>query len=202
MPDNFEAARLATAHLIEKGHRRIAFATVAGMTMSRRAKLDGFHAAAEAAGLRASTQVLDGGPLNEYGDAVIAEVGRAMAGQIARAAQRPTGIVALNDLMALGLMAGLRESGLNVPNDVSVVGMDGHFLSALSNPALTTVQLPVPEMARAMVERAMNPHPDSDTEESKKVFAPTQLIERESVARPAAAPRARATRFAQEKAQT
>ena len=202
MPDNFEAARLATAHLIEKGHRRLAFATVAGMTMSRRAKLEGFHAAAEAAGLRGSTQVLDGGPLNEYGDAVIAEVGRAMAGRIARAAHRPTGIVALNDLMALGLMAGLRESGLSVPNDVSVVGMDGHFLSALSNPALTTVQLPVPEMAQAMVERAMHSHTDSDTAKSKKVFAPTQLIERESVARPAAAPRSRATRSGHEKART
>jgi DNA-binding LacI/PurR family transcriptional regulator len=172
------------------------------MTMSRSAKLDGFHAAAETAGLRASTQVLDGGPLDEYGDAVIAEVGRALAGRIARAAHRPTGIVALNDLMALGLMAGLREAGLSVPNDVSVVGMDGHFLSALSNPALTTVQLPVPAMARAMVERAMHPHPDSNTAESKKIFAPTQLIERESVARPAAAARSRAARSGQEKART
>ena len=45
--------------------------------MSRSAKIDGFHAAAEAAGLRDSAQVLDGGPLNEYGDSVIAEVGRA-----------------------------------------------------------------------------------------------------------------------------
>jgi DNA-binding LacI/PurR family transcriptional regulator len=144
--------------------------------------------------------VLDGGPLNEYGDAVIAEVGRATAAHVARAAHRPTGIVALNDLMALGLMAGLRESGLSVPDDVSVVGIDGNFLSALSNPALTTVQLPVPEMARAMVERVMHPHPDLHTEERKKVFAPTQLIERGSVARPAARPRA--TRSTQEKSQT
>jgi DNA-binding LacI/PurR family transcriptional regulator len=80
--------------------------------------------------------------------------------------------------------------------------MDGHFLSALSNPALTTVQLPVPEMARAMVERVMHPHADSGTGESQKVFAPTQLIERESVARRGAATRARAKRPAAEKART
>lgn len=188
MPNNFEAARMATQHLIDKGHRRLAFATVAGMTISRSAKLDGFYAAAEAAGLRENAQVFDGGPLDEYGDAVIAEVGRATALQIAKARKLgnrgPTGIVALNDLMALGLMAGLREAGLNVPQDVSMVGIDGHFLATLSNPMLTTVQLPVPEMARAMVERAMHPHPDSEIDESQKVFAPTQLIERDTVAAP------------------
>ena len=54
--DNFEAARLATAHLIAQGHRRLAFVTVAGMTMSRSEKIDGFLAAAEAAGLRASAR--------------------------------------------------------------------------------------------------------------------------------------------------
>jgi len=200
MPDNFEAARMATAHLIDKGHRRLAFATVAGMTMSRSAKIDGFHAAAEAAGLRSAAQVIDGGPLNEYGDSVIAEVGRAMAARIATAAARPTGIVALNDLMALGLMAGLRDAGLHVPQDVSVVGIDGHFLSALSNPMLTTVQLPVPEMAQAMVDRAMHPQSDAMLDEHRKVFAPSHLLERESVAeaaahrpRPAAARAKRAT---------
>ena len=101
--------------------------------------------------------MLDGGPLNEYGDSVIAEVGRATAAQIAGLARRPTGIVALNDLMALGLMAGLRDAGLAVPRDVSVVGIDGLFLAALSSPMLTTVQLPVREMARAMVEIAIRP---------------------------------------------
>jgi DNA-binding LacI/PurR family transcriptional regulator len=193
MPDNFEAARLATQHLIDTGHRRLAFVTVAGMTMSRSAKIDGFLAAADAAGLRDQAQVIDGGPLNEYGDAVIAEVGRATAPKLAADAQRPTGIVALNDLMALGLMAGLRESGLRVPQDVSVVGIDGLYLSALSNPSLTTVHLPVREMARAMVELAMTPHDqlrdDDDGDGRERVFTPTQLVERESVAPPELAPR-------------
>ena len=184
MPDNFEVGRLATAHLIEHGHRRLAFATVAGMTMARRAKIDGFYAAAEAAGLRASAQVIDGGPLDEYGEAVIGDAGRNAASMIARASPRPTGIVALNDLMAYGLMAGLRESGLGVPADVSVVGLDGHFLSALSHPMLTTVQLPVPELARAMVERVMNPQPDAEMGPALSVFPPTRLIARESVAAP------------------
>ncbi|MDB5861661.1 MAG: transcriptional regulator, LacI family [Ramlibacter sp.] len=184
MPDNFEAARLATRHLVAHGHTRLAFATVAGMTMSRSAKIDGFHAAAEEAGLRATAEVLDGGSLDEYGDAVIAEVGRATAHRIATMAPRPTGIVALNDLMAIGLMAGLREAGLEVPRDVSVVGIDGLYLAGLCNPGLTTVQLPVREMARAMVERAMQGEHSPPADESDQVFAPARLVERESVAAP------------------
>jgi DNA-binding LacI/PurR family transcriptional regulator len=180
-PDNFKAARMATNHLIAKGHQRLAFVTVAGMTMSRSAKIAGFFAAAESAGLRAGARVLDGGPLNEYGDSVIAEVGRATGLQLAREAQRATGIVALNDLMALGLMAGLREGGVRVPDDVSVIGIDGLFLAALSNPLLTTVQLPVREMARAMVEQVMQDRTEASREQ---VFEGVQLIERESVAAP------------------
>ena len=184
MPDNFEAARLATEHLIDKGHRRLAFVTVAGMTMSRSAKIAGFHAAADAAGLLSGARVLDGGPLNEYGDSVIAEVGRATARRIATLRAAPTGIVALNDLMALGLMAGLRDAGRLVPRDVSVVGIDGLFLAALSNPMLTTVQLPVREMARAMVERALRPDAAEPAREHEIVFTPSHLIERESVGAP------------------
>ena len=180
MPDNFAAARLATEHLIARGHRRLAFVTVAGRTMSRSAKIEGFQAVAREAGLLDdAAQVLDGGPLNEYGDTLIAEVGRAMALKLAITANRPTGIVALNDLMAFGLMAGLHEAGLSVPRDVSIVGIDGLFLAALSNPLLTTVHLPVREMATAMVELAMKP-PGADVER-ERVFAPSRLVERESV---------------------
>ncbi|MEO7640786.1 MAG: substrate-binding domain-containing protein, partial [Ramlibacter sp.] len=186
MPDNYEAARMAASHLIGHGHRQLAFVTVAGMTMSRSAKIDGFMAAADAAGLRASARVLDGGALDEYGDAVIAEVGRATALKIAAqpAASRPTGIVALNDLMALGLMAGLREAGLRVPEDISVVGIDGMFLAGLSNPGLTTVQLPVREMARAMVEQVMQSPSADGGDGLGQIFMPKLLLERQSVAPP------------------
>jgi DNA-binding LacI/PurR family transcriptional regulator len=183
-PDNFEAGRLATAHLVAHGHRRLAFVTVAGMTMSRRDKMAGFHAAAAAAGLSASASVLDGGPLDEYGDSVIAEVGRAMGLQLAADPGRPTGLVALNDLMALGLMAGLREGGVDVPGEVSVVGIDGLFLAALSNPGLTHVQLPIREMAQAMVEAIAGegaPPPE-------QIFHQVRLVERASVAAPPGAP--------------
>ncbi|QSN64148.1 LacI family DNA-binding transcriptional regulator [Caballeronia sp. M1242] len=183
-PDNFGAARMATRHLIGQGHTRLAFATLTGMTMSRRDKIDGFLAAASEAGLSGRAQVLDSGPVNEYGDSMIAENGRALARRLAADDERPTGIVAVNDLMALGLMAGLRESGLRVPEDVSIVGMDGHFLAAISNPALTTVQLPVPAMAAAMVERVMRAHDEPMPASEQALFTEITLVERESVAPP------------------
>jgi DNA-binding LacI/PurR family transcriptional regulator len=110
---------------------------------------------------------------------VIAQVGRATAHQIARMSQRPTGLVALNDLMAMGLMAGLRECALSVPQDVSIVGIDGMPVAGLTNPALTTVVLPVREMAQAMVARAL-----SRERGRKDVVFPPSLLRRESVAAP------------------
>jgi DNA-binding LacI/PurR family transcriptional regulator len=183
--DNFEAARQATAHLIEKGHTRLAFVSAAGMTMSRREKINGFMAASASACLAASTQVIEGTPLNEYGDSMMSELGRieavALAGR--KGSERPTGIVAVNDMMALGLMAGFREAGLSVPADVSVVGIDDVFLSALMHPALTTVRLPVPEMAHTIVERVMSRLADPAIPTGEFMFQPT-LMTRASVAAP------------------
>lgn len=181
--DNFEAARIATMHLIAQGHRRLAFVTAAGITMSRREKINGFMAAAAGAGLTASAQVIEGTPVQEYGDSMMSELGRIEAAKLAERheAERPTGVVAVNDMMALGLMAGFREAGLSVPDDVSVVGMDDVFLSALMHPALTTVRLPVSEMARTIVERVMSRLADPSLPTGEFMFQPS-LVVRGSVA--------------------
>ena len=183
--DNFEAARLATAHLIALGHRRLAFVTAAGMTMSRREKIRGFKTAARRAGLAETARVIEGTPLSEYGDSVMSEVGRTEAAKIAhlKKSMRPTGIVAVNDMMALGLMAGCREAGLDVPFDVSVVGMDDVFLAALTNPPLTTVHLPVAEMAVTIVDRMMSRLSDRSVATSEFTFQP-RLVVRGSTAGP------------------
>jgi DNA-binding LacI/PurR family transcriptional regulator len=181
--DNFEAGRLAAAHLIAHGHRRIAFATATGQTMSRSEKIRGFMAAAQTAGLQDQASVIDASTASDYGDSEMADVGRLVAARVAAARTRPTGIVAVNDLLAFGLMAGLREAGLQVPRDVSVVGMDGLFLSALINPALTTVRLPVPDMAATMVERLILRMANPRIAPSEFLFGPS-LTAGESVTAP------------------
>jgi DNA-binding LacI/PurR family transcriptional regulator len=180
--DSFESARIATQHLIDMGHRRLAFVTPAGRTMSRNEKIAGFTAAAKAAGLEASASVVEGTPVDEYGDSMMSEVGRAQAGLLAQLADRPTGVIGVNDLMAFGLMAGFRDAGLAVPEDVSVIGIDNVFLSTLMHPAMTSVRLPVPEMAQVMVERVMSRLADPAIATQEFIFQPT-LMARDSVAR-------------------
>ncbi len=189
--DNFDAARLATQHLVDHGHRRLAFATASGHTMSRSEKIRGFHAAAAAAGLQAHAQVVDGSTASEYGDSEMADVGRLLATRIAAlgAAQRPTGIVAVNDMLAYGLMAGFRDAGLVVPRQVSVVGIDGLYLASLMSPALTTVQLPVPQMAAKMVQRLMARMNDPRIPPAEFLFK-ARLLQGASVAAPPASTRA------------
>jgi DNA-binding LacI/PurR family transcriptional regulator len=151
--------------------------------MSRREKVRGFLAAAQAAGLADSAHVIEGSMQAGYGDSEMADVGRMLAARIAADPRRPTGIVAVNDMMAFGLMAGLRDAGLSVPADVSLVGIDGLFLSALMNPGLTTVRLPVPQMALKLVERVIGRMADPDIKPGEFIFQP-DLVERDSVAAP------------------
>jgi len=166
----------------------LAFVTVSGVTMSRKDKIQGFWQAVDEAGLRATSRVVDAGPVHQYGDSAIGEIGASCARQLSGEPDRPTGIVALNDLMALGVMAGLHESGLRVPQDVSVIGMDGLFLSAMSNPGLSTIEFPVTAMAAALVDRVIGGATPGD-QPAETVFTDVRLIERESVAAPRGARR-------------
>src|SRR5262245_36920044 len=115
--DNFATGRLAAEHLIANGHETLVFATASGKTMSRSDKIDGFLTAALKAGLERSTQVMEGKIATEYGDAELVELGRVLAQKIARQKPRPTGVFAVNDMLAIGLMSGFKAAGIAVPQD-------------------------------------------------------------------------------------
>jgi DNA-binding LacI/PurR family transcriptional regulator len=186
--DNVLAARIAANHLIGHGHRRLAFVTAAGDTMSRRDKIAGFRATAAEAGLGDAAQVIAEGTASGYGDAELFEAGRHVAARLAGDPARPTGLVAVNDMMALGLVAGFRDAGLEVPADVSVVGMDDVFLAALASPPLTSIRLPLADMAARIVERLIARMAEPGIAAAEYLFAPT-LVERRSVAPPQASGR-------------
>ncbi len=182
--DNVRAGELAAQHLIDRGHRRLAFATPSRRTVSRADKIDGFRAAARRARILRSARLVEA-PSNEtYGDSELAEIGRALALKIASDRLRPTGIVAVNDMLAFGLIAGLRDCGLRVPEDVSIVGIDDLYLCSLFRPALTSLRPPRDSMARKMVERVIARIADPSLPIGEFLFEPT-IISRESVAPPA-----------------
>ncbi|OZI62370.1 LacI family DNA-binding transcriptional regulator [Bordetella genomosp. 11] len=193
-PDNMLASRLAVDHLVAHGHRRLALATPDVKTVSRKLKRQGFLQAAQEAGVGRHAQVLEGTTGSGYGDSNLADEGYAMAGRIAAMQARPTGIIAINDMMAMGLMAGLHRAGLAVPRDVSVIGMDNLVMTAYANPPLTTVEMPSAEMARAMVSMVVERLAQPELPAREVLFQP-RLVERQSVAAPppdSASPRPRA----------
>ena len=184
LPDNRLAGELAASHLIQQGHTRLAFVMPKGLTYSRRHKIEGFMAAIDRAGPHVSGRVIEGKTATKFGDTELAGLGHELAATLVQLPARPTGIVTVNDMMAMGLMAGIRSQGLSVPQDISVVGMDDLEISAYTWPPLTSIRMPVAEMARTLVDRAILrlKQPDLDGEEVR--FTPTLTL-RDSVAGPA-----------------
>ena len=143
--DNRAAAREATEHLLELGHRRIAFVEgPAGLHTSAH-RLEGFRTAIAGAG--AEPVVLPGGFEFEAG---------AAAAEKLLADGLPDAVLGVNDEVAIGLLTGLRRAGVDVPGQVSVAGIDDTRPARLVD--LTSVSLPLHELgefaARVILEGA------------------------------------------------
>jgi DNA-binding LacI/PurR family transcriptional regulator len=148
-------AALAISHLVELGHRRIGRVAGPEEWLEARSREAGMRRALEAAGLDAEPH---------WSGDWTAAAGAALAGRIAaavRAAGGPTAVAAANDQMALGLIAGLREAGVDVPGDVSIVGFDDNPDAAFYRPALTTVGLDLAGEARRAVAAVLGERPSA-----------------------------------------
>jgi DNA-binding LacI/PurR family transcriptional regulator len=141
--DDDAGARVATRHLLELGHtdiRMISGAVDAPFgTSASRARLAGFTAEMQRAGLPSDTAVVTGHPWGVDG-------GAAAMAELLDAGAPPTAVFAESDEMAFGALQVLRRRGLRVPGDVSVVGFDDHEMAAAVD--LTTDAQPVGEQGR------------------------------------------------------
>ncbi|QWA13183.1 LacI family DNA-binding transcriptional regulator [Sodalis ligni] len=178
--DNVAAGRMAAEHLIERGCRQLAFVTEAFLTISRAHKIEGFFSAVRDHGLTDSARVIEGKALAAYGDTEMTELGRTLAAKVLQQAPRPDGIVAINDALGIGLMAGLRDAGVRIPQDISVIGIDNIPLADLVHPALTSVMPPLTEMVAVMVERLLARIENPSITPGEFLFPP-RLISRHSV---------------------
>ncbi|WP_347558860.1 LacI family DNA-binding transcriptional regulator [Robbsia sp. KACC 23696] len=185
-PDNFQAGYIACEHLIDRGHRHLAFLLPSATTISRSAKIAGFLARAEEGGDLGApvlARVVKAPTADAFGDSELLDLGAAMAEQIAAMKPIPTGVVTVNDMLAIGLMSGLNKLKLKIPDDISVVGMDGLPIAAFVNPGLTSVAMPLAAMAEAMVERVIARAREPDLPPLNALFE-TSLVERQSVMPP------------------
>ncbi|HEX9928850.1 MAG TPA: LacI family DNA-binding transcriptional regulator [Pyrinomonadaceae bacterium] len=163
----------AILHLVSLGHREISFIGGPPHLRSARRRLEAFRSAKQ----RLFPDAADG---VYFGDFKI-EGGRRAASEILAGGKLPTAVMAANDLMALGAISEFRLAGVHVPRDVSVVGFDDIAFAALSEPALTTVNLPLGELGKYAVEALMETMSNPD-QQGIEITIPTHFIIRASTA--------------------
>ena len=143
--DDQGGAEAAARHLLELGHRQLAIIvlpparTQTHSTPTAARRLAGYLAAITAAGAPEPHSVVAG---------VSVAAGAHAFEALPRGRLRPTGVLAMSDMGAIGVVIAAQEAGLRVPDDISVVGFDDVPASAWTNPPLTTVRQPIVEKGR------------------------------------------------------
>jgi LacI family transcriptional regulator len=176
--DNTAAAREMVRHLLAQGHRRIAVLCGGAQARSANQRLRGYRLALEDHGIEFDPSLVFPG---HYTAASGYENGLAAARRTEQC--RPTALFCCNDEIALGAYRALEESGLRIPEEMSVVGFDDIASAASYRPPLTTVRQPLMQLgdraARLLLARIEGEIPGG-----QKETLPTEVIVRESVAPP------------------
>ncbi|MGY1726783.1 LacI family DNA-binding transcriptional regulator [Geodermatophilus sp. SYSU D01062] len=173
---NWAGGVAATEHLTALGHRRIAHVAGRPGLWCTRARLDGYRAALDDAGLAADPQLVVPGEF-DYAS------GARAAARLLELADPPTAVFAASDQMALGVYEAVRRRGLRVPDDVSVVGFDDLPQAAWSSPPLTTVHQPLGQMGELAVRTVLR-LVNGERLEGPKVELATRLVVRDSTGAP------------------
>ncbi|QZN86238.1 LacI family DNA-binding transcriptional regulator [Cellulomonas sp. C5510] len=174
---NFSGGVQATRHLLDLGHRRIAFAGGAESFLPSSERLQGYLSMMRAGGGQVDEALV-------RSRAHTFAAGLEMADHVLDQAERPTAVFAASDSIALGVLASAQRHGLRVPQDLSVVGFDDSPAASSSAPPLTTVRQPVVEMGRVAL-RTLLQLARGEGVDSHHVQLSTTLVVRESTAPPA-----------------
>ncbi len=175
--NNYQAVKVAIAHLVELGHTRIGYIAGPQDHFAARARKDAFFEVMTMFGLSVNLEWVQVGPFTFRS-------GIDGTHRILRSKTPPTAIFCANDEIAFGAMATLQEMGLKVPTDISVVGFDNVLLASHSHPPLTTVRHPITEISQAAASSLIR-YIESETRIESMTF-PGELITRRSTAPPPA----------------
>ena len=172
--DSFLGGQLVADYLLDKGFSRIAIVSGPESHPRMRDRLVGFGEALARRGLTQGADMVVETDLTMDGGLVAARR------LLARQGQRPDAVFALSDVLAIGLLHGLHDAGLKIPDDISVVGYDDIEMAAHTFPPLTTVRQPAAEIGAAAAE-ALIELLDRATPLPKSVMLVPGLVERNSV---------------------
>ncbi len=180
--DHAGAAELGLRHLLELGHRRIAFIQGPAGIPDTQVRWAAITEAARRLGVPISPRlvapILDPTPSSP-------QVGYGVTRRLLASGERFTAVFAFNDISAIGAVRALEEHGLRVPNDVSVLGFDDIESATYMGPGLTTIRQPLEEMGRAAAEAVLRrigrPRQEWSGERAQIVLGP-ELVIRETTA--------------------
>ena len=146
--DDRAAARTAVDHLLALGHRRIAIVSGPLTAAFDIERLDGYRDAVTAHGIEVSPDLIVSGDLGPDG-------GRRAADVIAAMAERPTAVFVTNNMMTLGLLVGLSELRLKIPQDISVIAFDDQDWYSVCHPPLSGIVNPGYDIGVTAAERLL-----------------------------------------------
>lgn len=149
--DGFGGARAATRYLLELGHRRIAFFLAEEEVRPFRERLHGYAGALLDAGIMPDPALVIGGRFEDSDEARRDRIVQTLTGM--PPGQRPTALLTANDEYAFVVLRVLRQIGLRVPDDISLIGFDDISFSTHTDPPLTTVHVDGEAMGRLAVQR-------------------------------------------------
>jgi LacI family transcriptional regulator len=173
--DDALGARVATSHLLDLGHQRIAFANGLPRSFTAKRRRRGYLAAMADAGLVP-------GRTYETRLGYTVDDGRAALARLLDLPERPTAVVVANVNAAMGVLAQARHLGVRVPEDLSVVCVHDAWTAAHTWPPLTAVRMPFHEMGRTAV-RAVVRRVETGEMSDDVISSPApQLVVRESAA--------------------
>lgn len=175
--DNYQGAKMAVAHFLELGHRKIAHIHGEGNGFVGKERVRGFNEAIASAGIPiAPDYIVSGGYYSTEG-------GRTAMMKLLRLPEPPTAVFVSGDQMAIGAIQAIKEYGLRVPEDISVIGFDDIEIAKYMEPALTTVAQDKEKIGQQAGVLAIDSILNADRMPVKKIV-PVRLIKRATTASP------------------
>lgn len=175
--DNFQGGYIATKHLIDLGHTKIGIITGPLNSTSSMERFNGYKSALQDYGIKYREDFVMHGNLKvesgyEYGVSLLK-----------RKSTKPTAVFAGNDLMAIGIMEAYKNMGMNIPENLSLVGFDDIPLASTPSINLTTIRQPFRELGETVAELVLKRINNERLEYKKVIFSP-QLVIRGTTAPP------------------
>jgi LacI family repressor for deo operon, udp, cdd, tsx, nupC, and nupG len=175
--DNVAAAQEATNFLISRGHKKIAFMSGQKTSLLTKDREFGYRAAMHVAELTIVNGWVVEGNLSIEG-------ARKACRHLLKHPDRPTAIFCANDEMAIGCIHEVKNQGLSVPQDISVMGFDDIRYASVMEPALTTIAQPAKQIGKRVAIRLFKAIETGNQPNNQPVILPHELIIRQSVAAP------------------